>query len=287
MRLAEKTDDEINQAALNHVANVWRDSTLLNGDYSVLKPKDGQTYYETEKGLFRFEMKCFTDLVVLHGSSNYSFNPLDADKTKMRSYESKREHLGFTLENDELSTTDHYETLNPAQCLLLEIQNNPTCVKRLPPFIKTAILKPAAFANDYRNKWSKTLFRVGDNIIKTGKPNYFSLSAFTYKTREQYQAWKKTYEKLKRKNGESFEMFFTNDDDTINYQQMLLDIDAAIRNGVINPIAHFDKNRHRNRLESPAAKTYHEAEKQLKTVVKDIFITEDDDMPFIDDSDYE
>jgi hypothetical protein len=286
LKHTEKTDNEINRAALKHVGNVWTESKLLHGEYNVLTPVDGRVLYTKEKGLFRFEMKEFTDLAVLHGSSNYSFDPTDAKRTKMRSYEATKKHLAFTCENDELSVVDEFDGVSPAQTLFAEILKNQHAVRRLPPFIKSAILKPAAFANDYHNKWSKTDYRAGDNIIKIGKLNYFSLAAFTYKTREQYQNWKKANEKLKRKYGESFEIFYTNDDDTIDYQQMIDDIDTAIRNDVINPITYFDKHRNRHRIGvSPTGAAFLNATNLLKKEIAALYISEDyEEYDLIDDS---
>ena len=266
----------IDALALEHVGKVWSKSKLLHDEYDILTPIDGRVLYTKEKGAFRFEMKQFTDLVVLHGSSNYSFNPDDVNQTKMRSYEGKRPHQSFTLVNDEIVPTDEYDGVSPAQCLLSEIHNNPHSVRRLPPFVKTAILKPTAYKNEYRNKWSKSPLTPGDNILKVGKPNYFSLAAFTYKTHAQYTAWKKASDKLKRKYGESFEIFFNNDDDTINYQKMLIEIDALIQTGIIDPLAHFDPHRHLNRIRSSViGASYFQASKILKTTVSDCFISED------------
>ena len=272
---SEKTENEINRAALEHVAKVWHNSQLLHGEFKILTPIDGRVEYTTGKGAFNFEMKRFTDLVVLHGSSNYSFDPNDIYQTKMRSYEAKRPHKAFTYEKDEIAPTGEYDGVSPAQRLLSEIQHNPQSVKRLPPFVKTAILKPTAYANDYRAKWSKSPLQCGDNILKVGKPNYFSLAAFTYRTHAQYTAWKKANEKLKRKYGESFEIFYTNEDDTIDYKRMLFEIDELIRNGCVNPLEHFDKHRNRHRLISQTASMYFEASKQLKNAVADCFISED------------
>lgn len=285
LKYEEKTEIEINRAALEHVGNVWIDSQLLHGEYDVLTPIDGRVMYTKEKGAFRFEMKEFTDLVVLHGSSNYSFEPTNVKRTKMRSYESSRPHQAFALLNEEIAPISEYDNVSPAQRLLSEILNNPHSVKRLPPFAKTAILKPTAYANDYRSKWSKSPLQCGDNILKVGKPNYFSLAAFTYKTHAQYTAWKKATEKLKRKYGESFEIFYSNEDNTINYKQMIVEIDEVIRSGNIDPLSQFDKHRNRNRIISTIASTHFAVSKILKTKISDCFLSEDfEEYELIDDN---
>lgn len=284
LKYTMKTETDINRAALVHVASVWKKSTLLHDEYDVLTPADGRVVYTKEKGAFRFEMKQFTDLVVLHGSSNYSFNPDDVYQTKMRSYEAKRPHQAFTLENGKIVPTNEYEGISPAQRLLSEILNSPHSVKRLPPFAKTAILKPTAYANEYKTKWKHSLLQCGDNILKVGKPNYFSLAAYTYQTHAQYKAWKKSCDKLKRKNGESFEVFYTNDDDTIDYQRMIVEVDELIRNGNCDPLNHFDKHRNRNRLETQIGASYFTVSEMLKNDVAMCFITENGDGSGVNES---
>ena len=269
---------EINRAALDHVAAVWNKSPLLHNEFNVLEPVDGRVVYKKAKGVFTFEMKRFADRVTLHGSSNYSFDFNDPENTKMRGYESKnKRHDGYTLINNELAVTGDYATLSPGQCLMREITNNPAAVKRLPPFVKTAILKPTAFANEYSNKWRKSLLTPGDNILKVGKPSYFSLSLFTYRSYEQFTAFKKANEKLKRKYGESFEMFFTNENDTINYQKMIVEMDKLIRNGVLNPLSVLDPHNNLHRLKSPLAGLYHDTSKAIKEQVAFEHVGDDDD----------
>jgi hypothetical protein len=277
---------EINRAALDHVGTVWHKSPLLHNEFNVLTPVDGRVLYKKAKGVFTFEMKRFADRVTLHGSSNYSFDYNDPENTKMRGYESKNKpHQAFVLVDGELTRIDDYAVLSPGQCLMREITNNPAAVKRLPPFVKTAILKPTAFANEYRNKWRKSVLTPGDNILKVGKPSYFSLSAFTYRSYAQFTAFKKATEKLKRKYGESFEIFFTNDDDTINYKKMIVEMDKLIRDGVINPLKVLDKHNNLHRLKSPLASVYHATSKDLKQSVLTACVgDDDDDYEYIDDS---
>ena len=285
-----KTDNVIIDAeALAHVGAVWNKSPLLHNEFNVLDAIDGRVVYKTAKGVFTFEMKRFADRVTLHGSSNYSFDFSDPDNTKMRGYESKNKpHQAFVLNDNELTRIDDYATLSPGQCLMREITNNPAAVKRLPPFVKTAILKPTAFANEYRNKWRKSVLTPGDNILKVGKPSYFSLSAFTYRSYAQFVGFKKATEKLKRKYGESFEMFFTNDDDTINYQKMIVEIDKLIRDGVINPLKVLDKHNNLHRLKSPIAGVYHATSKELKDRVLLEHVGDDDnDFEFSGDFDFD
>jgi hypothetical protein len=233
----------IDNSAFVHVQKIWPDSQLLNGTHDRLDIKDqtGMVIYESRQGVFEFEMKEFSSLLVTQGSSNYSFDPLDKGRTKYRSYENRADHLGFILDSEgDLIPVDDYAVLNPAQVLLNEINTRPHAVKRLSPFIKTGILKATAYAANFRSTWSKSPLQAGDNIIKLGRPAYFSVSQFTYHTNAQYLAWKKSGEKLKRKYGESFELFFSNPDGTLDFSKMITTVDKMIRDGVHDPLKLFD-----------------------------------------------
>ena len=247
--LVDREPRTLDKAALEHVRRVWPESDLLNGKHKHLDTagKTGLVIYNESVGVFEFEMKEFTDLLVVQGSSNYSFDPKDKSRTKFRSYENRAEHTAFGLVDDELIVLDTYDTLNPAQVLLNEIHLNPHAVKRLPPFLKTGILKATAYAANYRSTWKKSPLQPGDNILKIGRPAYFSTSQFKYHTAKQYDSWKKTGEKLKRKYGESFEIFFSNADGTIDYQRMIVTVDRMIREGITEPLKVFDPHNHLSR----------------------------------------
>ncbi len=246
---------EIDRCALEHVANFWPKSKLLHGDFKILDPKDGVAHYVPSSCCFEFEMKQFSKWLVVHGSSNYSFEPTDPQQTKFRSYESKRPHQAFLNIDGNPTPTADYSKYNPAQFILLNIRDNPQSVKLPLPFLKTGILKPAAYKNNYRGTWAKSPLLPGDNILKVGRPSYFSLSQFTYRTLEQYNHWKKCAESLKRKYGYAFEIFFINKNGTLNYKKMIKAVDASIRKNVIKPMETFDPNRHRNRAKYPDSMT--------------------------------
>lgn len=247
--------EHIDKYALQHVANFWPKSKLLHGKFKLLDPKDGVSNYVDSPCCFKFEMKQFSHWLVVHGSSNYSFNPEDPYQTKFRSYESKRPHQAFIIVDGKPEPTDDYATYNPAQVLLINIKDNPEAVNFLQPFLKTGILKPAAYKDNYYGTWEKSALLPGDNILKAGRPSYFSLSQFTYRTMAQYESWKKAAESLKRKHGYAFEIFFVNKDGTLNYKKMIESVDESIRKSVIKPLDIYDPNRHRNRTNYPDSMT--------------------------------
>jgi hypothetical protein len=72
-------------------------------------------------------------------------------------------------------------------------------------------------------------------------------------------------------------IFFTNDNDTINYQKMIVEMDKLIRDGVINPLKVLDKHNNLHRLKSPLAGVYHATSKDLKQSVLTACVGDDDD----------
>jgi hypothetical protein len=281
----------VNDAALRHVSTVFYKSPLLHDTFDFLDTTlcDGVVRYIKQRGAFTFEMKDFMTDVVFHGSSNYSSDPTKSEKTKMRSSELSKQHSAFTLVDGVLTDTDCYETLKPAQIMLCEIANNPHAVKRLPPHCKTAILKPTEFrafyynANTGKNKtsfdddWNGSPLLPGDNILKAGRPIYYSLSQYTYIDKSQYLSWKKAAQKLKLRYGESFEIFFTNKDETVDYAKMIVTIDKMIREGVRDPLKVFDKHNNLCKLITKTSSTYHQACKDLKHAIKNAYFVENYD----------
>jgi len=177
-----------------------------------------------------FEMKEFYQKTSLHGSSNYGFwVEGKAKKIKMRGYENKR-HLAFTL-NDQgvlILADDYTEDCPPSHWIHQQIIHNPRSVMFPLPFIKSEVLKTARFVKMN----SPTVILPGDHLIKTGKPCYFSESQHTFQTKEQRKHWISYKEKLKRKYGISYELFYLNEDSALNYQEMLEDIDRMISEGL-------------------------------------------------------
>ena len=88
----------------------------------------------------------------------------------------------------------------------------------------------------------------GDTIVKYGILREFSLSQFTFKNLRQFEAIKKEHSSNLRRYGQSFEMYFLNDDGTLRYEEMIKSIDELIHNGCMSINKNFDKSRHRHRI---------------------------------------
>ncbi len=266
----------IDDKAYQHLSQLWPNCKMLRDTFRVvdtLNP-DGAVKYRDQVGLFRFETKDVIDRASLHGSANYlhvSTDPRKKPTYRMRSFEANREHRGFTLNDQgELTYLDTYVDQSPAKALLDAIDRNSARVPILPPFAKTRILKPGIYSPkpvEGRNHVSRyhafgVVVIPGDSVFVTGRPRLFSLAQFTFQTRQQYESWKRTTNRLINKHGLSFEPWFTNVDGlTVDYALMLDAIDRAICEGVIDPAKYFDA-RYRRRLDTTIER-YHQATKVM------------------------
>ena len=262
----------VDDAAFDHLVRLWPKCKLLADTFKVVAGlnEDRTVQYHDQRGIFRFETKQFVSRAALHGSANYWHKPLDPNKSgypKMRSFEGGREHYGFTLDDlGELTPLDSYAGQSPAHVLLGAILNDPAHVPILPPFTKTRILKPGIYSPKpvngrkvvSRYQTPGVTIAPGDSIFVIGRPRIFSITQFTFTSRTQYSSWNCATTRLVNKYGISFEQFFTNPDGlTVDYQTMVNEIDAAIVNGVHDPVAHFVKTK--KRFISETVRRYHAA----------------------------
>lgn len=253
----KKAEQWINTKCLEHLRQIfpYSEITVLFGNsYELISYPDEKRYELKAKiglGLYEFEMKDFFDIGVIHGSANYLLSNPKNDIVSFRSYEKSKQHYEFNIENEEIETNNYNNCDNetPAKFFLEEILKNPKKVKRQKAFIKSGILK----INDFRNNSQKYLnmrLNPGDTMLKSGLLRELSPSQFTYKTLEQYKKILSEYQNNKNKYGQSWEGFFTNSDNTLNYEKMLSEIDIAIDKGVLSLNNYFDKNRNRHRNEN-------------------------------------
>lgn len=296
-------ESRINEAAFQHLLSLWPKCPMLTEETNVvagLNP-DGTVRYERQTGLFRFEMKSFVQHAAFHGSANYqheTFDPAKPPEIKMRSFEGKRKHLAFSLDDTGgLTTLDFYEDPRtdeeiekfpyanphqPAARLMRSIKENPHAVPFFPPFCKSRILLPGIFQTQRKYRSSSCLIGPGDSIFVLGKPRLVSLTAFTFQTRRQYDFWKKAHTRLNNKHGVSFELWFmTADGTTVDYASMLQAIDEAVCSGVVNPISHFDSTIGKRGF-SATVKRFHEAKKAMKKHLDSrVSSMDEDELPIV------
>ncbi len=264
-----------------HLQNIFPNVSVLHQKTTNLTVEVGENKipvksYVQQTGMFSFEIKDIYTKARFHGTSNYLLaNKMDT-QVKMRSYE-KRKHQAFSItENDELVETNFYETNNPSKFFLEQV-NNPNAIKRSKVFKKKGILK----LNDWRNnsdKWLDKGYVCGDTIEKVGLLREFSISQFTYQTREQYEAIEREVGRNKRRYNQSYEGYFLNDDGTLDYQLMIETIDEIIASGAHSINEVLDKNYHRARdlsINHPEAKVY-QAVKQQANKSSEVDLNTDD-----------
>ena len=237
----ENGDEKWNDTALNWVNKIGMahlqslfNVDVLQADSTILKATkgtDGKPIKEfiPNKGQYIFEAKAYYTAGYFHGSANYFLKGLGGSHLAMRSYE-KKEHDELYLNDDEkLIVTPYPNGVTPAEFLMYQM-DNPKSIKRGSPFMKQAILK----INESRqnsDRWYKVGRIPGDSIQKSGLLREFSLSQFTFQTIEQYINLNREVESNKRKFNQSYEGFFTNDDDSLNFESMIKQVDLHIRNG--------------------------------------------------------
>lgn len=162
----------------------------------------------------------------------------DGDVYKMRSY--KNEVTEYDWDDfEDLYIGEEKGKLH--QTFLNNLGNNPNQVKRLKPRTLTKIIKP----KDYKNRvktfehWNRT---IGEQIDIVRLPLEISINQFPFKTKNQYEKFKKESEDLKKEYGQGFEMFFTDEKTGIlDYELAVKSIDKAIEENKVSFIAWINK----------------------------------------------
>lgn len=243
------------ELAMRHLQGLFPDVDVLDAPTEGIKVKDGVPKRVKRIGQFGLEVKDAYQSMVGHGSANYTLVDFEGKRTlKARGYESKKPHTGLSEEG---VIIDRYSDKTPIQDFLQQLESNPRRIKRQNAAVKTGILKPAEYLQS-EEKYDALGLMPGDSVVKSLLVTEFSLSQFTFQTHEQYSSWKKCVEKLKNKNNQSIEVFFLNQDGTLDYQKMIETVDEMVGSGVINPLKVLDSQR------NVARKPTHPASETLK-----------------------
>lgn len=211
--------DWVNAAAMQHLQRLFPNLDVL---HQVTK----DVYGNERKGQFQFEAKGFFEAATFHGTANYSLKIDNVMKLAMRSY-SKRTHKTVKCINGVIDVVDNQ--LKPSETFLASLYN-PSRVPRGDVYLRERILKVGDYKHNYR-KWENTQIMPGTTVDSPSILHEFNLSQFTFITYSQYKAWSKEHLSLLHGYGQSYEMFFINDDNTLNYQLMIETIDKCIRGG--------------------------------------------------------
>lgn len=268
--------DWANKIGIEHIRSLFPKVDVLHGKTFKLDVKKGddgrpvKTFTE-RVGQFQFEVKSFYDRGVFHGSANYFLEGVGGETLAMRSYE-KKSHTTPVMDMKSKTiafTTSYSEKLTPAE-LFMKALDKPTLVERGKVFIKNGILKINE-ARKNRERW-KTIGRIpGDTIQKSGLLREFSLSQFTFHTIEQFKSISREINFNKRQYCQSYEGFFINDDNTLNFQDMVTTIDKAIGEGAFSINLYLDRSRNRHRK----GKANHHPESEILEKVREVLLKSD------------
>jgi hypothetical protein len=252
-KIINNANDWINEKSLEHLRKIFKGMTILEDEFIAIKLNDEKSLEENKpfieyskvKGIYSLEIKNIYDYGCFHGTANYLMENKNYKILAMRSYESNKKHFTFELKNGCYDETNFYIETIPSEYFLNQLKES--CqIKRSKPFKKTSILK----LNDYRHnvtKYEELGLECGDSIEKSGMLRELSLSQFTFKTIEQLKAIEKEINSNKRRYAQSYEGFFINQDDSLNYLEMIKTIDKMIDESLISFNKELDKYRNRNR----------------------------------------
>jgi hypothetical protein len=246
----------------------WKGSLILykNNESTILSPSQSQKWLDTKVaehlrnlfpnihvlhqptknvygneriGQFEFEAKGIYNSAAFHGTANYVLSIETQNKVRMRSYTAK-EHTSFELAADDLQVLR--EDYHPSNVFLGMLQENPQRVKRSEVYINTRILKIRDWRRNYTS-WQYSEAFPGCTVENAALLRELSLSQFTFQTHEQYKTWSKESDTLRRRYGQSYEMFFVDNEGYLDYQRLVNEVDAAIRAGKMSFLDGVDKRK--------------------------------------------
>jgi len=203
----------------------------------VLHQPSKDVYGNNRIGQFEFEAKGVYNSAAFHGTANYILSIENENKVRMRSYTAK-EHTSFELAVEDLLVLR--EDYHPSNEFLAMLQENPQRVKRSEVYINTKILKIRDWRRNY-SSWQYSQAFPGCTVENAALLRELSLSQFTFQTHEQYKAWSKEADTLRRRYGQSYEMFFVDEEGYLDYQRLVNEVDAAIRAGKMSFLDGVDK----------------------------------------------
>ena len=182
----------------------------------------------------KIETKDVYDSYAYHGAANYELKNPNYSKYAMRGYTGKK-GVSIAVELDDedgLIRLDDYDDSSIPKEFLSQLHTG--MIEKLPVFVKTKILKSKVY-KEY-NFIERSDLQPGDDAIEVGLPNYCSLSQFTYKTIKQHEKWVWAFSRLKRKYQESFEVFFTDKNNVLNFDLMSSELCKLVNSGCHTPI---------------------------------------------------
>ncbi len=209
----------INKASFEHLQSLFP-------NLDVLHQKTTDINGNERIGQFEFEVKDFYTEGTFHGSGNYWLYNEDNPKYAMRSYKKGDKDI-VAYDGDNLIID---RGKSPAY-LFLESLKHPESITRSQVYLKNRILKVGDYRNNYET-WRDKRVYPGCTVIEARLLKEFSFGQFTFNTYKQFKSWQRQMMQLQRKYKQSYEMFYIDEVDKLNYQQMINDIEKMIREGL-------------------------------------------------------
>lgn len=221
--------DWVNRVAMEHLQTLFPNVDVLNAPTTTV---DGSE----RLGQFSFEAKGLYDGAVFHGTGNYLFTLAgETVVTKMRSYSKRPQEIvrAGELTSDGMRTnmTIGGEDFYPAEHFLTGLINNPFRLQRQPVFLKPSILKVGDFSRHYAHRYEGSKVFPGSTVKQASLIREYSVTLYSYRDLDQYNAWLRESNELRKRYGQSYEMYFLNTDGTLNYQLMVESLDQMVSDG--------------------------------------------------------
>lgn len=186
---------------------------------------------------FEFEAKGVVKDAAIHGTANYCLRG-----GKHGSYKDGKD---WTIKLRSYPESTHETILKPFFDQLID---NPEAVDRTrywEPFTLGSVLKVRKFRDSFSSHFHETILEPGDTEYNIKVFREFTPSAFRFRTRAQEKKFVAFHQSRRdignaKQNsigsakGQSFESFFTNENNVLNYSQMMAEVEAAIRGGKTN-----------------------------------------------------
>ena len=185
-------------------------------------------------GLFEFEAKGIVQDAATHGTANYCLRG-----GKHGSYKTGK---AWTIKLRSYPESTHDPVLKPFFDQLIDDPEHVVRDRYWEPFTQSTILKVRKFRDAYLSAYADTLLEPGDTEYQIKIFREFTPSAFRFQTQDQRKRFLAFHQSRRdlgnhRKDahgsakGQSFESFFTDADGVLNYRQMMLEVEAAVRGG--------------------------------------------------------
>lgn len=164
---------------------------------------------------------------------------------KMRSY-SQDNYNAYHLTGDELQLISN--EYKPSEEFLDSLLSTPDAVPRSHPYIATKIFKTAEYKRHYNSRWQYSDAFPGCTAENGRLLRECSLTQFTFETFKQFQSWEREANRLRDKTGQTYESWFINDDGSLDFEQMVGELDTMIRSGKMR----FSQSRKKAKYENLA-----------------------------------